>query len=942
MYCVNCGKQVSDLARFCPFCGQELRRPFSPGPAPDMRCPQCGGLIGQGCNPCPYCGHRFGKAGTNSAGPASHAGEKTGANAAGPTTPAGADKGAGGGSGRAGGSGGAGRRGPSRRRVGTIVAVAVVALVVVGLVCALVTGLLGSDGGDGGADASEEPTEAFYEAVDESRIVENDGLSYVDGQVLVTAANGASYADVTALLVEAGGEVVGYLPVTGDYQVNVEGDYDYEGLVALCAELEESDLVATATPSYAAEGSDDSVDYTADPWTSTEDASDVSGTVWDADDPDGLNWWAEAIGMTYVWDIDLSLATVRVGVLDSSFDLTNEDLDEAFVAVWNNPETVTGSHGTHVAGIIAAEAEDGFGIAGVAQNAELYGYACEGDNGSDTWASVFQWKYALALLLGEGTSVINVSRGFRNVTEGAAAGDAGCLEWLDVASGLLSDFLATYIDAGYEFLIVKSAGNAGVDASYDILGHISDEEVAERIIIVGNAENDTSGYSPNATSNFGDRVDVWAPGTWILSDLTGNATGCKTGTSMATPMVTGVCALVWGANPDLTAAQVRQIVLASVQTRGSAWYEILLGLIIDDETDDGDEEGVAIVNAYAALVMAKVATGLADEDEAETLGCVIGTIYACDESGAATDAEVDAEVVVYTEDGTEVAAAEVSAMIGALDNLQTYSVLLSAGTYVIEVSAEGYVSAAQTVTVEAGDALVVDLGLVPGEDETTVEVIGTEVEHYGSGTTGDLTLYASVLDELYWGLSDQWYGWDLDALQVEGIIGYFWYWNLYFEDQDTYWGYPIATLDNACYAFVDIDGDGTSELLTGVITAANSDAVTLYDVYTIVDGEVVLLADTGTRWSYWVCDDGTIGCYTSYSALEGAYDYLVLVDGALQVTDSLAFVLDDDGNATWYYSEGSYAGTESPTISADEAEAIIDGHTVADVGYVMLKNYEAD
>lgn len=127
-----------------------------------------------------------------------------------------------------------------------------------------------------------------------------------------------------------------------------------------------------------------------------EPAKSWKKSLRDESNPDGLNWWAEAIHMLSVWNMDLDLQTVKVGIIDSMFDITHEDFKEdKFVKVWNNPanqegvcnvaelyesaankdEAGTIAHGTHVAGIIAGQAGNGVGITGISQNAELYGFS---------------------------------------------------------------------------------------------------------------------------------------------------------------------------------------------------------------------------------------------------------------------------------------------------------------------------------------------------------------------------------------------------------------------------------------------------------------------------------------------------------------------------------------------------------------------------------------
>lgn len=146
-----------------------------------------------------------------------------------------------------------------------------------------------------------------------------------------------------------------------------------------------------------------------------------------------------------------------------------------------------------------------------------------------------------------------------------------------------------------DFLIVQSAGNGldnsgpGVDATnnahfcaidnniYNLLNEtvrsrlaqrkIDYNSIDERILIVGAVEKefDSTGYKMTQYSNFGPTVDICAPGGYkdIFSTLAGNKYDYLYGTSMAAPMVTGSAAFIWSLNPDLTAPEVRNILLTN-------------------------------------------------------------------------------------------------------------------------------------------------------------------------------------------------------------------------------------------------------------------------------------------------------------------------------------------------------------------------------------------
>lgn len=139
---------------------------------------------------------------------------------------------------------------------------------------------------------------------------------------------------------------------------------------------------------------------------------------------------------------------------------------------------------------------------------------------------------------------------------------------------------------GYDFVFVNSAGNGdkngfGVDAKNSgyfasitpencyTNSEISADDILNRIIIVTNAEQTDKGYQIYKSSNFGNVVDICAPGKNIYSTITGEflnpmqtkgSYGYLSGTSMSTPMVTGVASLVWSVNEDFTGAEVKEIV----------------------------------------------------------------------------------------------------------------------------------------------------------------------------------------------------------------------------------------------------------------------------------------------------------------------------------------------------------------------------------------------
>lgn len=609
----------------------------------------------------------------------------------------------------------------------------------------LVLSLVGC--GKTSTDSTETAFEAYYQAVSDDDIIFEREACFVDSQVLLTAAEGVTQKQIEKLVKKQDGTVVGYISISNDYQIEFSDGKTYEELDAIISDWENNDKVEAASLNYASQIRTDSIAYTNDPWIDAENASDTSGFVWSETTPEGNNWWAEAIMMPSVWNMDMEFKPVKVGIYDTMFDVENEDLDKAFVKLWNNPENKEGScmvsslygsaeragrgtseffHGTHVAGLIAAEAakeEKGFGIAGVSQNAQLYGFAYKSTptNTEDVsrWNELFELKYSIALMLNEGVKVINISVNDDEMLVAAQHGVEKALTILSEWSTSYEYFFRKCLDAGYDFLIVKCAGNENgydwttcsvtddhpygymidnnvtddtvYDAQYDILGAIKDNTVAKHILIVGAAENHTEYYTTAHFSNVGNRVDVYAPGVNILSDLPTNITGMKEGTSMATPIVSGVAALIWGANPDLSAVQVASIIRASTSVT-----------MFDSESVSNifkTVETTPIVNAYFAVQLALNTSGEGD-DAASTAGIITGMAYTTEADGSLT-ALSDASVTVEDSEGNTVETAVTSDSCG-------YTFVLPAGVYTITVELEGYETASKEVSLAEGDVLDVD------------------------------------------------------------------------------------------------------------------------------------------------------------------------------------------------------------------------------------------
>ncbi len=271
----------------------------------------------------------------------------------------------------------------------------------------------------------------------------------------------------------------------------------------------------------------------------------------------------------------------RAIVGDSLMDLTQRDYGNRDVM---GPDAL---HGSHVSGIIGAVLDPKEGIQGVAQSVRIMMVRTvpDGDERDKDVANAI--RYAVD----NGAQVINMSFGKPYSPQKSVV-----------------DAAVKYADA-HGVLMVHAAGNDGEDID---LGHnfptpyYLDGGHANNWIEVG-ASTWVGGDSLAASfSNYGkQRVDVFAPGVDILSTIPGNKFERDQGTSMASPVVAGLAALIMSYYPNLTATEVRDVILQSA-TRYATQRVAKPGAKEGDPLVPFGSLSVTggIVNADAALQMA--------------------------------------------------------------------------------------------------------------------------------------------------------------------------------------------------------------------------------------------------------------------------------------------------------------------------------------------------
>ncbi len=276
-------------------------------------------------------------------------------------------------------------------------------------------------------------------------------------------------------------------------------------------------------------------------------------------------------------DLDVDIAIVDTGIQPDNPELN-------VVGGYNCMSSNTSSwaddygHGTHVSGIAAA-IENGRGVAGVAQGARLWAIKVLDQHGGGSWSSVICGLDHVAGMRdadgGQQIEVVNMS-----LSGGGLSDDGDCGR---TNTDLLHQAVCRLNDAGVTMVV--AAGNDHHDAAANAPAAY-DEVITVSAMADWNGEprNAPAGLPPSSDctyttiddgfasfSNYGPDVDLIAPGVCVLSTVPTNRLDRMSGTSMATPHVTGGAALYYVAEanagrPRPTPQQVRAALIANATT----------------------------------------------------------------------------------------------------------------------------------------------------------------------------------------------------------------------------------------------------------------------------------------------------------------------------------------------------------------------------------------
>ncbi|MFN8458957.1 MAG: S8 family peptidase [Anaerolineae bacterium] len=267
------------------------------------------------------------------------------------------------------------------------------------------------------------------------------------------------------------------------------------------------------------------------------------------------------------WDIHTGSNNTTIAIVDTGVDLDHPDLQAKIVAGYdfvNNdavPDDDAG-HGTHVAGIAAAIGNNGIGVAGVSWGAKIMPVKVLNASGNGTTLGVAK---GIDFAVANGAKVINLSLG--------APGTSYPCTGFEV----VRDAMQRALDSGR--LVIVASGNSNTA--------VSCPGAYDQAMAVGST---TDMDTRSSTSNYGPQLDIAAPGNIIYSTVPGGSYNYLSGTSMATPHVAGLAALIWSFVPGLSNSQVRSIIQNTADDLGPAGWD--------------QEYGYGRINANCALTVA--------------------------------------------------------------------------------------------------------------------------------------------------------------------------------------------------------------------------------------------------------------------------------------------------------------------------------------------------
>lgn len=324
-------------------------------------------------------------------------------------------------------------------------------------------------------------------------------------------------------------------------------------------------------------------------------------------------WHLPKMQTPAAWDITAG-ENIIVAILDTGVEAGHPDLVANLVPGWNvvsnnNDTSPIMWHGTSVAGTVAASSYNSTGVASVAFNAKIMPVRVT--NSTDGYAQWSAMANGILWAADHGADVVNIS--------------------YDVSTGGSTLNNAAQYFRGKGGVTVVAAGNANTDGGY------SDNPYMITVSATDSNDNKAS------FSNYGNQIDVAAPGAGINTTYINGRYASASGTSFSSPAAAGVVALIMAANPYLTPDEVEAVLEQSADDpiAGTDWSKYF---------------GWGRVNAAAAVQLALQTTTVdttapqvgisSPQNNATVSGTVVVTVNATDNSGVSgVDLYVNGQLV---------------------------------------------------------------------------------------------------------------------------------------------------------------------------------------------------------------------------------------------------------------------------------------------------------
>ena len=664
--------------------------------------------------------------------------------------------------------------------------------------------------------------------------------------------------------------------------------------------------------------------------------NDLSSSLWGLHNTGQTGGTPDAdIDAPEAWDIQTGNANVVIAVIDTGVDYDHEDIT---ANMWTNPEEIPNNgidddnngfvddvygwdfynddnnpsddhgHGTHCSGTIAAVGNNSVGIVGVNWETKIMALKFLGADGSgSTWDAIDAIAY-VTMIKESGIPVIAMSNSW------GGGGDLQALE----------DAISAANNAG--ILFVAAAGNSYINN--DISPHYpSSYDVPNVIAVAATDHNDNLA----SFSNYGaTSVDLAAPGVSILSTTPNNGYSSFSGTSMATPHVAGVAALIKATtSPDYTHLQIKDLILSSVDPIESLSEKMVSG---------------GRLNAYNALLSAISEKGRVslDKDVYTAPDTVKVTVFDSDldisSSPDNTTVEVvsnltgDAESITLIETGsnTKTFRGFVTLVVETPNSgeLQVTIGDTITATYIDENDGTGLATVTDTAIIDTQSPIITAVGSSPSGTQATItwttDEFSDSVVRYGTSPES-LTLKA------YHATMNSWH-----SVRLFGLI------------PDTLYYFDVESTDEAGNTATDNNSGSHYQFTTlpvPPILLVDDDEGDTYEAY--FTGS---LDDNGYVYDVWdvhsLGDSPTTSDMSHYSVViwNTGYDYSQLTSGlTTEEQSSISGYLDGGGKIfisgqdilwngvssefqTNYLHVASYANdTQTTTATGVSGDPISDG-----------------